>query len=292
MFDLFLRFTGLCGFVPATPDKVVLTDSRNFSHNGMPMPHLAAIVIPLVNLQDTPRRDGFFVDNDGHFEDHLMVAYTLDSEELSLNIPGTSKTPTGLNSYSPPCPTPQNMNRLEWVVAMNDFVAGTMTTAAYSGPLGTGLVLARFNLPASSQPYTDSHAMLNDQSLIVKWSFPPANAAPRALAEVVTVHRQISAANVTIQSSLSSARNFTIAPGADGQAAVWVVNMMHDDIVKDNTSHTPTRDPDVHLSELFRLAKGGPTAVTPTPFPPHCSLLGTGQAFVPKCPPALFTAVG
>jgi hypothetical protein len=294
-FELYLKFTGLCAFAPNTPEKVVLSDSRDYQMGGIAMPHVAAIVIPLVNLLDTQRTDGTLITS-GQYEGNKMMYFELEEEELNIMPEGTSAKPGLSYPRQGDCPDlTKDVHDFGWIAKMQSFGAGTMLKAAFSGALNQGLALARFKLPSGSEPYTEMPSLLNDSTAIVKWSFPPSAVAEQALAEVITVHRQIPTQasatydKVVVQSSRPN-RDFVITPW-EGSAPVWIVNMMPDDIEQDNTVHTPTRDPDEHFSEFFdKLALNPPGAVTPTPDPnTNCGPPpGSGQAFTPKCPPALF----
>jgi len=313
-FLLNVRFTGLCILAPyPSPQRAILTDSRNFRHNGMNMPHIPAILVPDENFGSTSR-SSFPIQNGERYEAGAITGYELGEEKVSLSTWGTSIPPN--DSHDPLSDCPQfnaDDESFLWVANMETLGAGAMRADAFSGVPKAGLVVSSMTLPADAEPYTLAFALTDDNKKIVHWKFTPHASEtpppPRALTEVICISRWIAGNTVTVvcdqgdiviipsaasQSALRRARPFTsilMGLAADAlEANVWLVNMQKHDIQYDTSSHLPKRDPDYHFSEHYKVS------VDPTPhFTPEqdgdCGDPPVGSVSAPKCPPTFYATV-
>ncbi|HVT61754.1 MAG TPA: hypothetical protein VHR45_25570 [Thermoanaerobaculia bacterium] len=307
-FKLFLKFTGLCAFVPHTSGKaarVLLVDtSGDPSDHCAPElnePHEPVLVFDRRFVAAANRRQPDMTFSNGN---PMAICYLHD---MDLAI-GAAREDALFIENGPigNCPIDNDHRSLAWVAALPeiDQSAGEVHAECLAASDVHPSVAARVRLTEGSLRTTELSGI--PQSSWVRWSFQPRDGGrtidlDRAMAEVVELEVDVPGSEVRLETarfrgSLAALPPLILAP-RNGQVTAWVKNMPLLDVLGKRSPEAVVvnqrRAQDAHFEHFYTLSPHDPgPGRRATPFPVGTCLAAAPPPFVPTpmCPPARFTA--
>jgi hypothetical protein len=309
-FDLVVRFTGLCAFVPNNVERamrVLLVDAPGMeAMPDMNMPAMEAHIPALVFDTRDVAPGNVRQPDDGFFDGKPKGICWLKGQDLEI----TPMRPDALevmNGQVANCPLGARPHSLSWIAQMADHGLGTIDGSCLAPGNVHPKVAARIRL-TEGRLVTRDIAQAPERGW-VQWKFGPANGQPdgaeRAIAEVIELTLPIADDSVTINAT--SFRNgreplppLVLAPqNGNGRVLVTIEDMPFRDIKRLRSPEEEAvllqqaRNRDRHFEHFSRLSQNDPgegkgpiptaVAVCERLFDPP--ILGN-----PQCPPAGFQA--
>jgi len=302
---LFLRFSGLCAFVPnAAPNptavRVLLVDAKTPHSGGHDEAHVPYLVFRDADwvAGNNLRRpvDWFHDGNDPRRT--LFAACDLSDQDLSIDVNNPPlSVPDG--AIGTGCPNAANRDYFSWVGPigkMSPGSGGIDPASLGSFPLPT-TIAARIRLTVGT--LTSFEFARDTSTEVVKWEFKPVSGGPtspqqQALAEEVQLEIPITGNYVEFTAVQNiHTRNPSPLPAmrlaVSGPVVAWIKNMPRPDIVGRPIPTVPgLRDPDYHFDHFYDLTPAGGANI-PFPLSGRCPDLPLQPAVGnPRCPPTQF----
>ncbi len=306
-FNLVVRFTGLCAFVPNTSGKamrVVLVDAPGMPMGGgmpgmeMDEAHVPALIFDTRDLAPNNARQPDDQFNDGN----PMGICRLNDQDLQIS-PMEESALALTNGNVAGCPTLIRPHSLSWMAQLDELVPGlgTIDESCLAGAGVHPAVTARIRLTEGTLVTGD----IAGTSALgwVQWKFGtlngPLGTFQRAIAEVIELSLPILGASVTL-----SATRFRGGPAVpplvltpqngNPQVTVWIKNMPLPDIKGTRTAEEVvllrTRNRDIHFEHYSRLSAHDPgVGFGPIPTAVQaCNHTSDPILGNPQCPTAAF----
>jgi len=318
---LFLRFTGLCGFVPKLPInqasnqmRVLLVNAQqadpNDPHGSHHEPHLPVLICDWDGVERQPAPGvNLRTEDRVFFEGGTKKAlFFLAGQDVRVGsaLPNSLTISNGIASPHPVCPdvtTGPGSNRsfFEWVSPLVLISSGSQNIRpACLNPNPDPSVLARIALTEGS--IRTFQFAVDSSGGVVKWEFKvPVTGTPiahqQALAEVVQYDFEFSTGTTidvvcrpfggnATQDKTIRLKLTTI--GLGGRAIAEIKNIPLLDLFSTRPLPPGHRDIDFHFSHFYRMSNAAGNRNVPHPLTNRCPGTGGPALGNPLCPPTTY----
>jgi hypothetical protein len=298
MSNIIVKFTGLCGFVPANSIwnqpanavTVLLPDARSLKVDPNDEPHRTALVFILDNwIGGTGLRDP---DLTFSLKGTKMGLCYLDDQELQLGAPSANTLSITVNDGGDGCQN-NNLESFYWIAPMAVIQPGTETVnpGCLDPRTVDSSVLTR--VLVSEGKLETSRLAAHPNDAVILWEFVPdaGSGHQQVLADEVKatlpLQGQFLVLTPTLLRSGSTPQPLKL-DSKGGDITLWIENMPLDDILGIRINSNPQRGPDYDFKHLYRFAKNVPKN-QPVPTPKSTCPGSSGpQVASPQCPPSRF----